>query len=332
MKNFIFLAIFSFWMVSCTQNPLKINVSNVKVDLKIKHLDIDLLKLKPEEIPVKLPELKKSYGEFFNIFTYQMIGIGGEEQSNFHQMLNSFVTDTLILHLKTVVAQNVDTLKMRKQLEEAFKHCKYYFPAKELPEIYTCISGFNQSVVIGQNTIGVSLDKYLGTKNSYYEKLGIPTYKRKNMYPDKMVVDMIQAWANAEWPKSDKDNTLFSYIIQEGKILYFLDAMFPNAADTLKVGFTKKQLDFCINNQAKMWTYLAEHKMLFVSDRMSIKRFIDDAPYTAQFTEEAPGRSGGWIGWQIVRSYMKEHPGVKLPELMNNQNCQEILSQSGYRP
>jgi len=65
---------------------------------------------------------------------------------------------------------------------------------------------------------------------------------------------------------------------------------------------------------------------------MSIKRFIDDGPFTAPFTEDSPARTGAWLGWQIVRSYMKKHPDVKLPELLRNQDYQGILNQSGYQP
>jgi hypothetical protein len=190
----------------------------------------------------------------------------------------------------------------------------------------------NQSVVISQNLIGVSLDKYLGADSPFYVSLGLPAYKRRNMFPEKMVPEMLSGWADTEWPKSDKDNNLLSHMIQQGKVLYFLDAMFPEMKDTLKIGFTQKQLEFCRKNEAKMWTFLAEHKLLFTTDRMSIKRFVDDGPYTASFSEESPGRSGVWLGWQIVRAYMKSHPEVKLPNLMNNQNFQEILNQSGYQP
>jgi len=87
-----------------------------------------------------------------------------------------------------------------------------------------------------------------------------------------------------------------------------------------------------MKNEAKMWTYLAEHKMLFTTDRMSIKRFNDDGPYTAAFSEESPARTGVWIGWQIVRSYMKLNKEIKLSDLMNNSNYQSILNQSGYQP
>lgn len=332
MRKLIFFLLIVSGLVSCKRNPMKVDVSNISIHLKIKHLDADLLNLKADEIATAIPSLKNSYGDFFDIFTYQMIAIGGTDQSNFTQMLNSFITDTIVQQAKASVAQNIDTLRFRKELETAFKHYKYYFPEKEIPAIYTCISGFNQSIVVAQNLLGVSLDNYLGSQSQFYEKLGLPAYKRRNMRSEKLVPEIMQAWADTEWPRPDKENTLFSNMIQQGKVLYFLDAMFPEMNDTLKIGYTEKQMVFCRKNETKMWTYLAEHKMLFTTDRMSIKRFIDDAPYTASFSEESPGRSGAWIGWQIVRAYMKSRPEVKLPNLMNNPNFQEILNQSGYQP
>jgi len=319
-------------LASCTRNPQKINVSNVPIVLKIKHLDVDLLKQKPDQMQAAIPVLKSSYGEFFDIFTYRMIAIGGVEQPNFTGLLSSFVADTLIRKLELNVAQKVDTIQFRKELESAFKHYKYYFPTKEIPVVYTCISGFNQSVVISEKLIGVSLDKYMGSDSPFYEQLGLPGYKQKNMHPEKIVPDMMQGWADAEWPKPEKDNSLLSQMIQQGKVLYFMDAMLPDLNDTLKIGFSEKQFEFCRKNEAKMWTYLAEHKLLFTTDRMSIKRFIDDGPYTATFTEESPARTGVWLGWQIVRSYMKQNKEIKLADLMNDSNYQSILNQSGYRP
>ena len=332
MKNLVFSLSLILLLASCTQNPLKINVSNVSVDLKIKHLDVDLLKLKQDQMQAAIPALKSSYGEFFDIFTYRMIAIGGTEQPNFPELLYSFVSDSLIQKLELNVGQKIDTIQLRKELETAFKHYKYYFPEKEIPVVYTCISGFNQSVVISEKLIGVSLDKYMGVESPFYEQLGLPVYKRKNMHPAKMLPDMMQAWSDAEWPKAEKDNSLLSHMIQQGKVLYFMDAMLPDLNDTLKVGFTPKQIEFCRKTEAKMWTYLAEHKMLFTTDRMSIKRFIDDGPYTATFSEESPARTGVWLGWQIVRSYMKKHKELKLADLMNNTDYQLILNQSGYQP
>jgi gliding motility-associated lipoprotein GldB len=332
MKQIVFILSLIVLMASCTRNPLKVNVSNVSIDLKIRHLDSYLLKQNQGQMKAAIPVMKRWYGDFFDIFTYRMIAIGGAEQPNFPELLYSFVSDTLIRKLEVNVAQNVDTVQLRKELETAFKHYKYYFPEKEIPIVYTCISGFNQSVVISDKLIGVSLDKYMGAGSPFYKQLDLPAYRRKNMHPEKMVPDMMQAWADAEWPRPDKDNSLLSQMIQQGKILYFMDAMLPELNDTLKIGFSEKQLEFCRKNESQMWTYLAEHKMLFTTDRMSIKRFIDDGPYTAAFSGESPARTGVWIGWQIVRSYMKQKKDTKLSNLMNNTDYQSILNSSGYQP
>lgn len=332
MKRFVFLMILALLAVSCSHNPLKVNISGVKIDLKIKHFDVDLLKLTPEDLPQAIPELKKSYGDFFDIFTYQMISIGGSDQPNFTEMLTKFVSDTLIGQLKKEAAAKIDTLRFRNELELSFRHYRYYFPQKQIPVIYTCISGFNQSVVTSTNLIGVSLDKYLDSRSPFYERLGLPLYKRRNMNPAMMVPDMMYAWAITEWPQTGKSDNLLSEMIDEGKVMYFVDAMLPELDDTLKIGFTRKQMDFCRKNEAQMWTYLAEHKMLFATDRMSIKRFMDDGPYTAAFSQESPGRAGTWLGWQIVRSYMKNHSEVTLADLLLNQDFQGILNRSGYQP
>ncbi len=332
MKKIVFFLVIALFFTSCSRNPLNINVSNISLDMKIKHFDVDLLKIKPDQMQSSIPYLKNSYKEFFDIFTYRMISIGGTEQADFTEMLNAFVADTLIRSLEINVAESVDTIQFRKDLEVAFKHYKYYFPKKEIPVVYTCISGFNQSVVISQNLIGVSLDKYMGAASPFYAQLGLPEYKRRNMYPEKIVPDMIYGWAESEWPKAENSNNLISQMIQEGKLMYFMDAILPAINDALKIGYTQKQLDFCEHNENKMWTFLAEHKLLFTTDRMSIKRFMDDGPYSPAFTEESPARTGIWLGWQIVRSYMKNNPEIKLADLLVNNDFQGILNQSGYQP
>lgn len=332
MRRFLTFAFLAVCLFSCNRNPLQINVSNVTVDLKIKHLDVDLLVVKPGELQQSVPLLKANYGEFFDIFTYRMIGIGGTEHESFYNDLQSFMTDTLIASLKKEVAEKIDTSAFREDVLMAFRHYKHYFPEKPVPEIYTCISGFNQSVVTAENLIGVSLDKYLGVNSRYYKDLGLPVYKRRNMHVEKMTPDMMYAWAFTEWPKTDNANNLLSHMIYEGKLMYFVDAMLPQLHDSLKIGFTREQLDFCKKGEATMWTYLAEHKLLFSTDRMDIKRFIDDGPYTSVFTDQSPARTGVWLGWQIVRSYMKENPEVKLADLMNDSNFQSILNNSGYQP
>jgi hypothetical protein len=48
--------------------------------------------------------------------------------------------------------------------------------------------------------------------------------------------------------------------------------------------------------------------------------------------DQAPGRIGTWVGWQIVNAYAKRKTDVTLQELMLNKNARQIFDESRYRP
>ena len=114
--------------------------------------------------------------------------------------------------------------------------------------------------------------------------------------------------------------------------MYFLDCIFPDDPDYLKIGYLPDKIKWCKEHENAMWTYLIENKLLYSNDHMNIRRFIGPGPFTSSFTTESPGKAGVWIGWQIVRQYMKKNPQVTLPVLMKENDSQKILSQSGYAP
>ena len=47
---------------------------------------------------------------------------------------------------------------------------------------------------------------------------------------------------------------------------------------------------------------------------------------------EAPGRTGDYIGWQIIRAYMKRYPETSLNDLIKMNDSQMILEKSKYKP
>lgn len=321
-------------IIACKRNPLKVDISGIEEEVEIVRFEKELFTLPLRDTLNELTELRESHPEFFDLFTWRVINAGGITQDHFPETIGSFMTDTMISSARIKVEQVFGNFgPYEDELIKAFKYYRYHFPYKEMPVIYTMISGFNQSVVTAENIIGISLDKYLGRDYEYYHMLSnVPLYKIQNMHPRKLLADVAYAWGMTEFDDTRHTTTLLDNIISQGKLMYFVDAMFPGMHDSLKIGYTAEQLRWCKNNEPQMWNHLVENRMLFSNKRMDILRFINDAPSTTGFPVESPGRAGVWIGWQIVRQYMKRHREVTVQELMENRNYQQILNDSAYFP
>ena len=116
--------------------------------------------------------------------------------------------------------------------------------------------------------------------------------------------------------------------------MFLLDALLPEVQDTLKIGYTGEQLQWCFDNEVQMWAHYVQKKMLYSTDVLLYQRYINEAPFTSapDVPQESAPRIGVWTGWQIVRRYMKEHPEVTLKQLMAETDYQKILTQSKYKP
>ncbi|MCY1718841.1 hypothetical protein OU798_00710 [Prolixibacteraceae bacterium Z1-6] len=333
--KFLFLLVsFATIFFSCKRNPLKVDISDIETEVEVVRFDEGLFSINGNDTLKAFVELSNQHPDFFNLYTYRIIQIGGINDEHFGELMKAFITDTMIQDVKAVTDREFSNFKkLEKQLKKAFKYYSYHFPDKELPTIYTYVSGFNQSVVTAENIIGISLDKYLGRDCEYYQQLSTtPQYKVLNMHKDKILSDVAYAWGITEFEKPNTATNLMSNMVQKGKLMYLVDALLPDMPDSVKIGYTQQQLEWCQMNEPQMWTYLIEKEMLYTSKRMNIVRYINDSPSTSGFPLDSPGRTGVWIGWQIVRKYMKKHPEVTLPELMNNYNYQKILNESGYNP
>lgn len=324
------LACAGLLVLACSRNPFKVDLSDTKIDFRYERFGDDLFASNNK--PEALQELETHYPDILPLFTAEVIRIGLPGDSAFTETLQRFVQDTLMNAVKKRVDEQIDPDKLQTELELAFRYYHYYFPERVVPVVFGCVSGFNQSVIMTDSLMGIGLDKYLGRDCDYYPRLAIPKYQRLNMHPDKIVPDAMYAWASTEFPFAGYGPHLSDRMVYEGKLLYLLDALLPDTPDSLKIGFTQNQLDFCHEKEAAMWTYLAQHKLLFSTERMDIKRYIDESPYTSSFTDQSPGRTGAWLGWQIVKSYMQKHPEVSIPQLLDDKDAKQLLNSSGYQP
>jgi len=321
-------------ITSCNRkSKIEVDASEITVNLKIKRLDKDLFELDPGNIENELPSIIENYGEFFELYNAKVVYLGDPYSKTYSDSLNRFITNyTMNQVYEKVVEIFPDMNFINDEMTEAFKRYKYFFPEKQVPSVYSFIGGFNQSIVIAENILGVGLDKYLGEDCEFYNRLRIAKYLRVNMNPQNIPSDAIKAWALTEFEYNDSINNLVNNMVYHGKIQYFLDLMYPQTPDSLKLGFTANQLRWCITNENHMWNFLIEEKLLFSTDYMTITKHINPAPFTSGYPQDSPGRASVWLGYKIVKAYMKRNPDVSLKDLMSDDDYQKILSESRYEP
>jgi hypothetical protein len=265
-----------------------------------------------------------------------LINIGNIDDPGWSEGLMNFITSRQNVEVYRSTAEIYEDIReIEEEMEVAWKHYRYYFPDADIPEIYTCISGFNSSYIIGNEVIGISLDRYLGRDSEYYPMLGIYNYQTLWMIREKIVSDCMYAWASSTWineDNEDKSTDVMNAMIHEGRLLYFTKCMLPDEEDTLLFRFTEMQMQFVVNNEQQIWEYLVEHDMLFSTDPLLLKKLTGDAPFTSYFTSESPGRAANWIGYRIVESFMRKNPDVSLSDLMKEDKLPSILERSKYSP
>ncbi|TAL57901.1 MAG: gliding motility lipoprotein GldB [Bacteroidetes bacterium] len=334
-------ALLSFYMLfaclilsSCETNRLEVDVSDIQVpEVYVSRFDRDFFALNAGNISRSLPEMQEKYPGFTDLFVKNILCPRGITDSACIPEIIRFVTD------KDMRAAYDDCQKVfpdlnqtEQKLTDVFRHYNYYYPNAKLPHVVAMMSGFNYAIAAADSSFSIGLEMYLGSKARFYEMIQFPNYKRVNMRKEYIVTDLVHAWMAKAFPNTNKSGTLLNEMIYQGKLLYLEDALMPDTHDSIKIGFTKNQLDWCVENENNMWGFLIKNKLLYSNDITMVTKFTGEAPFTTGFVKESPGRTGVWIGWQIVRKYVGSNPSITFEQLMQEIDAQKILSMSKYKP
>ena len=115
---------------------------------------------------------------------------------------------------------------INEQLTRAFKYLRKHIPNLDMPEVYAQIGSLDQSVVVGNNSIGICLDKYLGTNFSLYKRpdYGYSDEQRRMMDRKYIVPDCIGFYLLSLYPMPlDSGMTQKERDIYIGKIQWVVD-------------------------------------------------------------------------------------------------------------
>ncbi|GAB3919771.1 gliding motility lipoprotein GldB [Mucilaginibacter myungsuensis] len=325
-------------LASCDSGKKKVDVSHIDVDIKIERFDHDLDDMRRKPMPAQAHLMQGKYGEFYRDYMERILPLGRITDSAYLIKLGQILSTPdyqALKHETDSIYPNMD--KANEQLTDAFRRIKYYFPKQQIPKVYAYISGFQTQVAIGQGYVGIGLDMFLGEKSKFYPALVqvSPHYISRRFTPDYIAPRVVETIAQEDmFRQPDEQKILLDKMIYAGKVMYFMDQVLPDVADSVKIGYTAAQMEWCKQFKAEIWGYFLEEKLLFDSDELKTQKYLGEAPFTPGLGEgnESAPRLGIWTGWQIVRQYMERNPNVTLPQLMADNDAQKILNGSKYRP
>lgn len=306
-----------YTLLSCnSKGDIEKEIAQIPISFEIIRFDKEFARAEVSD----LPSLKQRFPEFFP----------EEFQDSIWQQK---ITDTLQNQLETAVLKEFPTeAPMEEDLKKLFQHITYYFPEFQVPKVYTTTSDvdYRTRIIANDSLLILELDNYLGADHPFYS--GIPKYVGKNLKPTRLLPD-ISATYTRKFIAAPRDRTLLSLMIYFGKELYLKDLWLPDTSDALKIGYTEEELQWAEENEVEMWRYFIENELLYNTHPKLGQRFIDPAPFSKfnlEIDNESPGMIGRWLGWQMVRSYMKEN-AVSIAQLMQA-DAVEIFTNSQYKP
>lgn len=334
MKILPFLYISALiFSVGCSNHPQTPDVSHIQADFELVPFYEDLFSIHPDSIAEHTISLQKKYGQYLDAYSEGVIKVGNPDSKDFAQNMSRFLAyqpnQEVVDTCRKVFS---DKKSLKDDLLNAFQYYKYYYPERNVPDVYLHISGFNESMVVDSGWISVSVEKYLGNDCQFYKWLGTQQYLRNRMIPEMVVPDVMKALAMTEYAYNDSIDDLISQMIYHGKMLHFVKHTIPEIPDTLLFGYTTKEMNWSRKNEAFMWSTIVEQKHLFSTDPMLIRKYVGEGPFTSFFGQESPGRTGRFLGYQLMESWLEEHPEASFRDMMSQTDPHRILAKAGYRP
>jgi hypothetical protein len=341
------LVILALCLVSCRPEPA-VNipdVSDIHIDLDLTRFDQLLLQDTTIDA-TRIRKLMTDYPAFSDVyFNHVMPGsedaIINQDPETKIQNIQSWIKHPRTRWLYDTVQQifpKVDDLK--KGLKEAFTYAKYYFPEKETPRFFTTLSDFGYFPFIYaedslKDGIGISLEMFLGEKFPYRQFNGngeaFSDYLVRAYNKEHIVKRTLEVWVD-DLAGPPPGNRLLDIMIHNGKKLYIMQSLMPTTSDTVIMNYPAEKMKWVKDNERNIWTVFTTQNLLYESSLTKIQKLIGPSPDSPGMPHEAPGNTGSWLGWQIIKVYMKKHPETTLEQLLKLDNAQVILEQSQYKP
>lgn len=319
------------------------DVSNIAIKLDVVRFEKDFFAMDTTHLDASLETLFHQYPGFAKDFFYRVMGANANPDTAMKEVRQ------FIRMYKTVYDSSAkifaDFNPVEKEIKKGLRFVKYYFPSYKLPEklftfvgpvdaVFKTANGVSGDVIT-RDGLGIGLQLHLGKDFSLYQTGSVqqlyPSFVSRKFEAPYIPVNCIKNIIDDIYPDNSSGRPLVEQMIESGKRLYMLDALLPETADSIKTGYTQKQLDDCYHNETAIWSYFAQNDLLYSEDPSQTGMYMNDGPGTPELGTAAPGFIGQFVGWQIVKKWMSKNEKKTLDELMK-MPAKQLFEEAKYKP
>lgn len=228
-----------------------------------------------------------------------------------------------------------DLLQIENQLGHILaegQEAGFTFPKRQYAAV---VWGKPNSMVLTDSVMLIALNYYLGSNSDVYA--GWPEYLKKNRNPENLPYDMAEALAGMAYPfetEAESSTELIQEMLYRGAIARVREKLVEDGKLAAALGWSEDELKWAEFKEAEIWQAIVNGDMLYSTDPMVKRKMLSPAPSSSQFGPEAPSALGVFIGYRIIDSYMKNHDGTKLPDILAPAfySSRQTLVDADYRP
>ncbi len=322
---------------SCNNQDNTPDVSNIKINIITERYEKDLFSVDSNHLNSELNLLLQKYPTFGVAFNSTILNADP-----------IWSKDTLAMYLKefirsyrtvydTAEKMYADFSPYQKEITNSLQLLKYYFPAYKAPnKIITYIGPIDgYGDILTEDAFIIGLHHHLGAEASFYKSMWLletyPAYIIRRFEPAYITINCMRNVVNDLIPSSREDASLVTQMIEEGKRLYILEKLLPDVEKNNLIAYSAKQLSDCYSHEAQIWDLFIQNNLLQTIDKNIIKNYIGEGPKTQELGEASPGNIGAFVGWQIVKKFMKNSNKLTLKELIQ-MDAETIMQAAKYKP
>ena len=222
-KVYLMLVIVMLTCMGCEWHLKSNEETSDKVAISIERYDrIESLYLTTGDYSALL-QMNKSYPMQTRTLIEDVLGLGHVNDPDINTKFLMFFRDSTLQRMIVDVQRQFDDMEdINTELSNAFDRLKEELPSMEIPQVYAQIGSFDQSIIVGNKKLGISLDKYLGVDYPFYKE-HYSEDQRKMMTRSMIVPDCLGFYILSLFPMASMEITPIERDTHMGKIQWVVN-------------------------------------------------------------------------------------------------------------